>query len=129
VSGVEYFQNRDGQRLAYVAEGEGPTLLLPSWWASHLDADAEDPAYRSFFRRLASRFRVVRYDRVGVGMSDRARRAYTLDSELDDFASLVDHIGVARFDLLGCHAADRSRSRTLHGTPIGSGASRSLART
>lgn len=102
---VRFFKSRSRKRIAYVDEGHGPLILLPAWWVSHSERDAEDPAYRRFFARLAARFRVVRYDRLGVGMSDRARRAFTLASELADFADLVEHLGVARFHLLGFSCA------------------------
>jgi len=105
VTEVRFFKSRGGKRIAYADEGEGPPILLPAWWVSHLERDAEDPAYRHFFARLASMFRVVRYDRVGVGMSDRGRDRFTLASELSDFTDLVEHLGVPRFHLLGFSCA------------------------
>ena len=101
VTQVRFFKSRARKRIAFADEGEGPLVLLPAWWVSHLEKDAEDPAYRHFFGRLASMFRMVRYDRVGVGMSDRARDRFTLASELSDFSDLVEHLGVPRFHLLG----------------------------
>lgn len=98
---VRFFQNRAKQRIAYLDDGDGPLVVLPAWWVSHLERDADDPAYCRFFARLTDRLRVVRYDRVGVGLSDRMRRAFTLESELDDVAALVEHLGVTRFHLLG----------------------------
>jgi len=105
VSQVRFFKSRARKRIAYADEGEGPLILLPAWWVSHLEKDAEDPAYQHFFGRLASMFRVVRYDRVGVGMSDRARRRFTLASELSDFTDLVEHLSAPRFHLLGFSCA------------------------
>src|SRR5262249_9852447 len=52
-----------------------------------------------------SMFRVVRYDRVGVGMSDRARDKFTLAAELSDFTDLIEHLSVPRFHLLGFSCA------------------------
>jgi pimeloyl-ACP methyl ester carboxylesterase len=98
---VRFFQNHFGQRIAYRDEGDGPLVVLPAWWISHLERDADDPAYPRFFEKLTERVRVVRYDRVGVGMSDRARTAFTLESEVDDVAALVEHLGATRFHLLG----------------------------
>ncbi len=43
----------------------------------------------------------MRYDRVGVGLSERARRTFTLESELDDFAALVEALDAPRVHLLG----------------------------
>jgi pimeloyl-ACP methyl ester carboxylesterase len=105
VAQVRFYRSRAGQRIAYVDEGEGPRLALPAWWVSHLERDAEGPEYRRFFDGLSARFRVLRYDRVGVGLSDRARRTFTLASELADFTELVEHLGVERLHLLGCSCA------------------------
>jgi pimeloyl-ACP methyl ester carboxylesterase len=102
---VRFFQNRAGQRLAYRDDGDGPLVVLPAWWVSHLERDADDPDYCRFFARLADHLRVVRYDRIGVGLSDRTRRSYTLESELDDVAALIDHLGVTRCHLLGFSCA------------------------
>ena len=99
---VRFLVTRAGHRLAYVDEGRGPLLFFPTWWVSHLERDAEAPAYARFFARLAARFRVVRYDRAGVGLSDRGPRIYSLDAELADLESLVDHLGESRARILGC---------------------------
>lgn len=99
---VRFLVTRAGHRLAYVDEGRGPLLFFPTWWVSHLERDAEAPAYSRFFARLAARFRVVRYDRAGVGLSDRGPRTYSLDAELADVESLVNHLGESRVRLAGC---------------------------
>ena len=98
---VRFFRSAGGRKLAFTVEGTGPMLALPAWWVSHLEHDDATPSYRAFFERLAMRFTVVRYDRAGVGLSDRSRRTYTLDSELNDFTRLVDEIGADRVNLLG----------------------------
>ena len=46
-------------------------LLFGGRWISHLEEDWSDPDARSFFEDLALTHRVVRYDRLGVGLSDR----------------------------------------------------------
>jgi pimeloyl-ACP methyl ester carboxylesterase len=102
---VRFFQNRTRQRIAYRDDGSGPLVVLPAWWVSHLERDADDPDYCRFFSRLTEQLRIVRYDRVGVGLSDRTRSVYTLESELDDVAALIDHLGVTRFHLLGFSCA------------------------
>ncbi len=76
-------------------EGRGPLLVFPAWWVSHLERDADNPAYRRFFAALAAHFRVVRYDRLGVGLSDRVPRPFTLDAELEHLEALIDHLGPA----------------------------------
>ena len=97
---VRFLRNRAGQRIAYGDEGEGPLVVLPAWWVSHLERNADDPSYCRFFARLTERLRLVRYDRVDVGLSDRTRTAFTLHSEVDDLAALVEHLGATRLHLL-----------------------------
>jgi pimeloyl-ACP methyl ester carboxylesterase len=98
---VRFFRDHAGHRLAYVAEGRGPLLVFPAWWVSHLEKDAEHPPFRRFFAALAARFRVVRYDRLGVGLSDRVARPFTLDAEVEHLEALVDHLGAERVHLFG----------------------------
>ena len=61
----------DGRRIAYASLGEGPTLLFGGRWVTHLEEEWEDPYARAFFEDLARTSRVVRYDRLGAGLSDR----------------------------------------------------------
>ena len=49
--------------------------------------------------RLAARYRVIRYDARGHGMSPPATAPYTL---LDDLIMVLDHLEVARATLVGC---------------------------
>ena len=44
---------------------------------------------------------MVHYDRLGVGLSDRERRRFTLASEVADFSSLADYLRVERAHLFG----------------------------
>nr|MBA2641518.1 alpha/beta hydrolase [Actinomycetota bacterium] len=60
-----------GQRIAYATVGEGPLLLFGGRWVSHLEEEWNDPRVRAFYEELALGHRVVRYDRIGAGLSDR----------------------------------------------------------
>ena len=65
---------RPGPRVAWATAGSSPTLptlVVGGWWCSHLELDWQDASFRAFAERLATRFRVVRYDRPGTGLSDR----------------------------------------------------------
>jgi len=101
---VFFFKNSQGHRIAYSVDGDGPMLVLPAWWVSHLEKDMEGPAFRSFVASLAAHFRVVRYDRLGVGMSDRVPGPFGLEREVEQLAALVDHLAVPRVHLLGFSA-------------------------
>ena len=60
-------------RIAYAEVGVGPALVLPTWWVSHLELDWESADFRVFIEALAARRRVIRYDPLGTGLSDRRR--------------------------------------------------------
>ena len=53
--------------------------------------------------RLARRFRVVRPDMRGFGQSSPMPRDYpwTVDGVIDDYCTLMDHLGIERFHLAG----------------------------
>jgi len=95
------FVEFDGRRIAYATVGEGPMLVMPSWWVSHLVEDWTDPGFREFVEPLAHRYRVVRYDRLGTGLSDRERPADTLDYEVELLEAVVDELSPSSLSLLG----------------------------
>jgi pimeloyl-ACP methyl ester carboxylesterase/DNA-binding CsgD family transcriptional regulator len=90
------FSELDGRRIAYATVGEGPLLLFGGRWVTHLEEEWDDPRARAFFEELAATHRVARYDRIGVGLSDRSRPpgAATLDLEARALAAV--HAAVSR---------------------------------
>jgi pimeloyl-ACP methyl ester carboxylesterase len=89
-----------GGRVAYATVGAGPPLLLPALWISHLELEWGFPEYRAFIGALARNRTVIRYDRLGTGLSDR-RPDLTLDAELDTLTAVLDGLGLAEASLLG----------------------------
>jgi pimeloyl-ACP methyl ester carboxylesterase len=87
-------------RIACAVDGAGPLLVLPAWWVSHVERDLANPAFARFFARLATRFTVVRYDRPGVGLSDRERASFTLEDEVATLEAVLDDLAVPRVSLL-----------------------------
>jgi pimeloyl-ACP methyl ester carboxylesterase/DNA-binding CsgD family transcriptional regulator len=66
------FTELEGKRIAHATVGEGPLLLFSGRWVTHLEEEWDDPRARALFEDLAATHRVVRYDRIGAGLSDRA---------------------------------------------------------
>jgi pimeloyl-ACP methyl ester carboxylesterase/DNA-binding CsgD family transcriptional regulator len=97
------FLRFEGRRVAYAVSGEGPPLVAPAWWVSHLDLEWRDPAFRSFWAAVGEGRSLVRYDGPGVGMSDRdaPARARTLESDVALLGAILDELGLARVALLG----------------------------
>jgi pimeloyl-ACP methyl ester carboxylesterase/DNA-binding CsgD family transcriptional regulator len=121
------FTSQAGPRVAWSAVGTGPDLVISGLWCSHLELDWQDRAIRGFVERLASRFRVLRYDRPGTGLSDReAPPPGTLDAEVAVLDAVVKAAGSEPFILGtssgGCVAVryavthpDRVRRLVLYG--------------
>ena len=92
---IRFLKDPRGHRVAYALHGSGPVIVCPAWWVSHLEKDWDDPEFRAFFERLGDGFTVVRYDRPGVGLSDRDVPPRTLEDETALLAALIDHLGAA----------------------------------
>jgi pimeloyl-ACP methyl ester carboxylesterase/DNA-binding CsgD family transcriptional regulator len=91
------------RRLAYEVRGAGPPLVVPAWWVSHLELDWQSPGVRRFWEGVASGYTLIRYDRLGVGMSDRTVQDsdLTLDGEVAVLRALLDELELDRVSLIG----------------------------
>jgi pimeloyl-ACP methyl ester carboxylesterase/DNA-binding CsgD family transcriptional regulator len=91
------------RRVAYEVRGDGPPLVAPAWWVSHLELDWESAGFRRFWEGLAEGYALIRYDRLGVGMSDRTVRDsdLTLDREVATLRALLDELQLERVSLMG----------------------------
>jgi NAD(P)-dependent dehydrogenase (short-subunit alcohol dehydrogenase family)/pimeloyl-ACP methyl ester carboxylesterase len=86
----QFVESADGVRIAVYEDGnrEGPTVVLVHGWPdSHVLWDGVVP-------RLTERFRVIRYDNRGVGMSSVPKpvSAYTMARYADDFAAVTGEL-------------------------------------
>jgi class 3 adenylate cyclase len=93
----------DGYRIGFATVGEGPPLVLPAWWVSNVVEDWKGERFRRFIEALAEAGCVIRYDRLGSGISDRVRprETLTIDYEVALLGALIDHLGLGRFSFFG----------------------------
>ena len=91
------------RRVAYEIRGDGPPLVAPAWWVSHLELDWQSSGFRRFWEGVADGYAFIRYDRLGVGMSDRTVRDsdLTIDGEVATLRALLDELGLERVSLVG----------------------------
>lgn len=91
------------RRVAYELRGEGPPLVAPAWWVSHLELDWQNPGVRRFWDGVAADATLIRYDRLGAGMSDRTvdDADLTLDGEVAVLRALLDELQLDRVSLVG----------------------------
>lgn len=89
---VRFCRNGEGARLAYMTWGEGPVLVWPPGWVSHLELQWHALRMRPFVERLAESYQLVFYDKRGVGLSERERHDFSLAGELADLERIVDRV-------------------------------------
>src|SRR3954447_22003676 len=91
------------RRVAYEVRGSGPPLVAPAWWVSHLELDWQSASFRRFWEGAADGYTLIRYDRLGVGMSDRTLQNsdLTVDEEVATLRTLLDELELERVSLIG----------------------------
>lgn len=98
---TRFFESFDGTRIAYSADGDGPPVVLLPSWLTHLDFQRRSVAWGPILTALKERYRLIRYDPRGCGLSDRAPPDLTLASWVRDLDALVTHLGLQKFSLIG----------------------------
>ena len=98
---VQYATASDGASIAYYIKGSGPPLIasVTSWESIRFDGDEVLGA--RYYDALAQNFRLIRYDRRGVGLSDRQRDDFSLEADVRDLEAVVEAARLASFALLG----------------------------
>jgi pimeloyl-ACP methyl ester carboxylesterase/DNA-binding CsgD family transcriptional regulator len=91
------------RRVAYELRGNGPPLVAPAWWVSHLELDWQNTEFRRFWGGLADGYTLIRYDRLGVGMSDRTvvESDLTIEAEVETLRALLGELQLERVTLVG----------------------------
>ena len=92
-----------GRRVAYAVTGEGPPVVAPAWWISHLELDWADAAFRGFWESVCAGYTLVRYDRLGVGMSDHEVHDddLTLDTDVSVLRAVLDELSLDKVTMPG----------------------------
>jgi pimeloyl-ACP methyl ester carboxylesterase/DNA-binding CsgD family transcriptional regulator len=98
---IRFCQTLDGVRLAYALHGQGPVLVRPSTWLTHLEFDWTSPVWRHWLAELGRHNTVLRYDERGCGLSDRDVDNFSLETWIGDLETVIDAAGADRFDLFG----------------------------
>src|SRR5207244_12616516 len=84
----------EGRRLAYSTYGEGPPIVVGPRWVSHLEEEWADADQRPFYAELARTHRVVRFDRIGCGLSSRELGPRpTVESASRQLEAVIDAVG------------------------------------
>jgi len=91
----------DGVRIAYIDEGEGEPILLIHGFASNVAANWRDARWVRAFTEAGRR--VIAYDNRGHGQSEKLYdpSLYGAPIMAEDARRLLDHLGIARADVMG----------------------------
>jgi pimeloyl-ACP methyl ester carboxylesterase/DNA-binding CsgD family transcriptional regulator len=99
---IRYVVTGDRVQLAWAEIGRGLPLVKAATWLTHLQYDLESPVWAHWIRFFGERFRYIRYDERGCGMSDWDAGDLALPKWVEDLESVVDAAGIDRpFVLLG----------------------------
>ena len=84
----------DGRRLACASLGDGPPIVFGPRWVSHLEEEWADPRQRAFYAEVAKTHRVVRFDRLGCGLSSRELDPRpTVELEARQLEAVIESLG------------------------------------
>lgn len=78
---------------------DGPADAPPLVLSNSLGTDLR--IWDKLVDRLAGRYRIVRYDKRGHGISQAPQPPYALDDHVGDLTGLLDHLGIGRTALVG----------------------------
>ncbi len=105
---VQFTHNANGSAVAYQVVGDGDLdLVFLLGWPSHLALMWDYPPFAELLGRLASFSRLILFDRVGNGMSDRGPTGHAFEAWMDDITAVMDAVGSRRAALFGCHLGGR----------------------
>ncbi len=101
---TRFARTADGTHVAYQATGSGPVdIMLIRAWYSDMEHEWQEPVLARMYRQLESSARLIRLDRRGLGMSDRAAAGTlaTVEERVDDIRAVLDAVGSRKAVLAG----------------------------
>lgn len=125
---VRFCRSFDGAEIAYAVTGSGPPVVMLPSWLTHLEYQWRSVAWRPWLEALSTRYRLIRYDPRGCGLSERDVSDLSFETWVRDVSAVVDTVGLDRFSLIGiCQGGpiaieftasqpDRVNSLVLYGT-------------
>jgi DNA-binding winged helix-turn-helix (wHTH) protein/pimeloyl-ACP methyl ester carboxylesterase len=98
---ITFCTTADGVHLAVARVGLGPTLVKVANWLSHVEYDWQSPIWSDFNHHLAERYRLIRYDARGNGLSDWTVDEISFEAFVRDLGTVIDAQKLERVSLLG----------------------------
>jgi pimeloyl-ACP methyl ester carboxylesterase len=105
---VRFARRRDGRHLAYQVVGAGQLdLVFLLGWPSHLGLLWEHPSVAEFLGKLSSFSRLILFDQLGMGLSDRGPTGHAFEEGMEDVRCVLAAVGSKRAAFFGCHLGGR----------------------
>ncbi len=98
---VRYCTTSDGVSLAYAENGSGVPLVKTASFMTHLQLDSEGLLFAHWISELSKRYRFIRYDERGNGLSDWEIESFSFEAMVNDLETIVDTLGLEKVALLG----------------------------
>jgi pimeloyl-ACP methyl ester carboxylesterase/DNA-binding winged helix-turn-helix (wHTH) protein len=98
---VTFCRTPDGVNLAVATSGGGLPVVKGANYLNHLEFDWQSPVWSPLFTLLSDRFRLIRYDERGTGLSDWNVPDVSFEAVVCDLETVVDKLGLERFALFG----------------------------
>src|SRR5258706_13227714 len=114
---VRFCTSTDGVKLAYTISGGGPPIVRAQHWFTHLEHDWNNPAVRPWTEDLARRYRLLRFDQRGTGLSDREVPEISLEAHVRTSRPWSTPRGSSALPCSACRRVPRSPSPIRHATP------------
>ncbi|HUN51412.1 MAG TPA: alpha/beta fold hydrolase, partial [Candidatus Sulfotelmatobacter sp.] len=97
---IRFCSAKDGARLAWTVNGEGPIVVKAPNWIGHLELDWRNPGMVPLLTAVAGRWRLIRFDQRGNGLSDWDVKDISFEHFVDDLERIFDTAGVERAPIL-----------------------------
>jgi DNA-binding NarL/FixJ family response regulator len=109
---IQYATTIDGWKIAWCLSGEGAPLVFLPVPFNHLRNDWTNAVIREFMTEFVTRFRLVRFDARGMGMSQRGLPdTGVMDRYLRDLDCVIERSGLDRVSLMASYIFWRTAVR------------------
>jgi class 3 adenylate cyclase/pimeloyl-ACP methyl ester carboxylesterase len=99
---IRYTRTEDGLDIAFWEMGDGPAMVMTSPVNySHVEMELRIAPLRQWYERLAERWRVIRFDARGWGLSERQVHGFDLNLTAKDIDAVARAVDAERFALFG----------------------------
>jgi class 3 adenylate cyclase/pimeloyl-ACP methyl ester carboxylesterase len=93
---IRFCSTKDKVRLAWTVNGDGPVVVKAPNWIGHLELDWRNPAIAPLLTSVAAKYRLVRFDQRGNGLSDWNVKEISFERFVDDLERIFDAAQVER---------------------------------